>query len=44
MIKAWRRWRETTSLSNGTFLKFYIWSQVIIKPKRRIRRFWRRVK
>lgn len=42
MIKAWRNWRNNTSLSDGTFLKFYIWDRMIIKPKRRIRRWLRR--
>lgn len=41
MLKAWRQWRETTNLSNGLFLKMYIYDRVLIRPKRRIRKFMR---
>lgn len=43
MIKAWRKWRKTTNLSDGTFLKFYLWSQIIIKPKRKARKLKKRL-
>lgn len=41
MLKAWRQWRETTNLSNRLFLKMYIYDRVLIRPKRRIRKFMR---
>lgn len=41
MFKAWRRWRKTTNLSDGTFLKFYIYDRILIRPKRKVRK-WRR--
>lgn len=44
MLKAWRRWREVTSLSDGSFLKFYMWDRIIIRPKRRMRSWWGRLR
>jgi hypothetical protein len=29
MLKAWRSWRNNTTLSDGTFLKLYIWTSVL---------------
>ncbi len=39
MLKAWRQWRKTTNLSNGLFLKMYIYDRVLIRPKRRIKKW-----
>jgi hypothetical protein len=39
MLREWRRWRETTNLSNGTFFKFYMWDRILIRPRRKARRW-----
>jgi len=41
LLKAWRRWRARTNLSSGKFLKYYIYDRVIIRPKRKVRRWLR---
>ncbi len=41
MLRAWMRWRKFTDLSNRTFLKFYIYDRLIIRPKGRLRRWLR---
>ena len=38
MIKAWKQWKTRTDLPGRTFLKFYIWDRIIIRPRRRARR------
>ncbi|MGJ0848288.1 hypothetical protein ACR77J_16475 [Tissierella praeacuta] len=42
MLRAWRRWRNNTNLSDGTFLKLYMWDRILIRPKRRLRRWLRK--
>lgn len=37
MIKSWKQWRTRTDLPGRTFLKFYIWDRIIIRPRRRAR-------
>lgn len=39
MIKAWRMWKSRTNLSNGTFLKLYIYDRVLVRPKRKVRKW-----
>ena len=41
MLKAWRKWRNTTNLGNGTFLKFYIYDRMLIRPRRKVRRLFK---
>lgn len=39
MIRAWKMWRARTNLSDGLFLKMYIYDRLLIRPKRKIRRW-----
>jgi len=41
MIKAWKEWRKTTSLSDGTFLKLYIYDRILIRPRRKVKKWLR---
>lgn len=37
MLRGLRKWRRVTSLSDGIFLKYYIYDRVLIRPKRKVR-------
>lgn len=44
MIKAYRNWKKVTDLSDGTFLKAYMYSRMIVNPRRRKKKIIERIK
>lgn len=38
----WKNWKEVTDLGSGKFLKYYMYSNMITKPKRTVKRLRRK--
>lgn len=39
MLKEWKMWRKMTRLSDGSFLKFYIYDKLIVRSRRRVKKW-----
>ena len=41
LLKAWRRWRAK-NLPTGMFLRCYMYDRVLVRPKRKVRKWLKR--
>ena len=43
-IKTYKTWKQNTELSDGTFLKAYLYSRMVVNPRRRKKTIIEKVK